>query len=143
MLNSARTVTMPLALFISADTGDAEIAGELRYDPADPFAVCLAIGVECAEPVVWCFGRDLLADGVSRASGLGDITIEPLSETGDREVQFTLATDCLATMIAQRERIVEFLVESFTVVPSGCELDRIDIDAEIAGLFTRSAGSGH
>src|ERR1700722_8629932 len=135
MLHPARTVTTPLTLFVSASGGDAEIQGELRYDPSDPLAVSLAIGVECSEPVVWVFGRDLLAEGVSRASGLGDITVEPATELDCHEIRITLATDCLATMIAPRDKVVEFLVESFTVVASGCELDSIDLDAEIAALL--------
>jgi hypothetical protein len=135
MLHPARTVTTALTLFVSADTGDAEIQAELRYDPRDPLAVSLAIGTECAEPVVWVFGRDLLSDGVSRACGLGDITVEPASDIDNREVRITLATDRLATMIAARDKVVEFLVESFTVVPSGCELDQIDFDAEISALL--------
>lgn len=135
MLHPARTVTTPLTLFVSADTGDAEIAAELRYDPNDPLAVSLVIGVESAEPVVWIFGRDLLADGVSRASGVGDITVEPACDPDRRDVRITLATNCLATMIAPRDKVVEFLVDSFTAVPSGCELDRIDMDAEIASLL--------
>jgi hypothetical protein len=135
MLHPASTVTTPLTLMVSAETGNAEIAAELRYDPSDPLAVCLAIGVECLEPVLWYFGRDLLADGVSRPTGVGDITVEPATGSEGREVRITLATNCLATMIAPRDKVIEFLVESFTAVPSGCELDGVDIDAELAALF--------
>jgi hypothetical protein len=136
MLHEAHTVTTPLTLAVSAITGDADVQAELRYDPSDPLAVSLAIGVECDEPVVWTFARDLLADGVNHSSGLGDITVEPVEDLGTaHDVRITLATDCLATMIAPRDRVVEFLVESFTAVPSGCEMDRIDLDAEIASLF--------
>jgi hypothetical protein len=136
MLHPSPTITTPLTLFVSADTGDAEVAAELRYDPRDPLAVSLAIGVECAAPVVWVFGRDLLADGTSRASGIGDITVEPAKDIDNRDLRITLATDCLATMIADRAKVVEFLVESFTIVPSGCELDQVDLDAEIAALLS-------
>jgi Streptomyces sporulation and cell division protein, SsgA len=136
MLHPAHTVTTPLTLSVSAVTGDAELAAELRYDPNDPFAVALAIGTECGEPVVWVFGRDLLADGVSRATGEGDITVEPASDIDSHEIRITLATDCLATMIAPRDTVVEFLVQSFTAVASGCELERIDIDAELAALLS-------
>jgi len=136
MLHEAHTVTTPLTLAVSAITGDADVQAELRYDPSDPLAVSLAIGVECEEPVVWTFARDLLADGVNHASGMGDITVEPVVDSGAvREIRITLATDCLATMIAPRDRVVEFLVESFTAVPSGTEMDRVDLDAEIASLM--------
>ncbi|HET7529458.1 MAG TPA: SsgA family sporulation/cell division regulator [Mycobacteriales bacterium] len=139
MLHLPRTITTPLALTVSTGTGEAELDAELRYDPADPFAVSLAIGVDCGEPVVWTFARELLADGVNSPSGEGDITIEPDMSDGfsinDRQLRITLATDCMATMLAPADRIVEFLVETFAVVPTGAELDRVDLDAEIAALL--------
>jgi hypothetical protein len=136
MLHPQHPVTVPLTLSVSVVTGDADIQAEFRYDPADPLAVSLAIGVECEEPVVWVFGRDLLADGVNHPTGEGDITIEPASAMDRREeVRITLATDTFATMIAPRDRVVEFLVASFTAVPSGCEMDLVDLDAEIASML--------
>jgi hypothetical protein len=140
MLHLPRTVTTPLSLVVSTGTGEAELDAELRYDPADPFAVSLAIGVECGEPVVWTFARDLLAAGVSAPTGEGDITIEPdpASALNDNErlLRITLATDCLATMLTSSDRVVEFLVETYAVVPTGSELDRVDLDAEIAALLS-------
>jgi hypothetical protein len=132
MLNSSQTVTKLLTLSVSAVTGDADLEAELRYDPSDPLAVSLAIGTECGEPVVWVFGRELLSDGVKDCAGEGDITIEPASDIDSRELRITLATDCLATMLAPRDEIVEFLVETYTVVPSGSEFDW---DAEISSLL--------
>src|SRR5438270_13815711 len=139
MLHLPRTITRPLALTVSTGTGEAELEAELRYDPADPFAVSLAIGVECGEPVVWTFARDLLSAGVSAPAGEGDITIEPDLSHGftaaERALRVTLATDCLATMLVSTDRVVEFLVETFALVPTGTELDRVDLDAEIAALL--------
>jgi hypothetical protein len=139
MLHLPRTVTTPLALVVSTGTGEAELDAELRYDPADPFAVSLAIGVECGEPVVWTFARDLLSAGVSAPTGEGDITIEPdpasALDDNERMLRITLATDCLATMLTSSDRVVEFLVETYAIVPTGSELDRVDLDAEIAALL--------
>jgi hypothetical protein len=139
MLHLPRTITTPLSLVVSTGTGEAELDAELRFDPADPFAVSLAIGVECGEPVVWTFARDLLAAGVSAPTGEGDITIEPdpasALDDDERLLRITLATDCLATMLTSSDRVVEFLVETYAVVPTGSELDRVDLDAEIAALL--------
>src|SRR3954468_14910985 len=102
MLHLPRTITTPLALVVTTATGEAELDAELRYDPSDPFAVSLAIGVDCGEPVVWTFARDLLSSGVSAPAGEGDITIEPDASRGfetERTLRITLATDCLATMV--------------------------------------------
>lgn len=136
MLNSSDTVTKILTLSVSAVTGDADLEAELHYDPSDPLAVSLAIGTECGEPVVWVFGRELLADGIKDCAGEGDITIEPARDDNSREVRITLATDCLATMLASRDEIVEFLVETYAIVPTGSEFDRIDWDAEISALLS-------
>jgi hypothetical protein len=138
MLHLPRTITTPLTLSVATGNGDAELSGELRYDPSDPFAVSLAIGVECGDPVVWTFARDLLSAGVTAPSGEGDITIEPAgNDFGDEEraLRITLATDCLATMLVSMDRVVEFLVETYALVPTGAELDRVDLDAEIAALL--------
>jgi hypothetical protein len=132
MLDSSRTVTTRLTLTVSAATGDARLDAEFRYDANDPLAVSLAIGTQCDEPVVWVFARDLLASGVSAPVGEGDITIEP---AGGDAIRITLATDCLATLLAPRGRVAEFLIESFTRVPSGTEFSGVDIDAEIAALL--------
>jgi hypothetical protein len=126
MLNDSRTVTTALTLSVSAVTGDADL---------DPLAVTLAIGVECGEPVLWVFARDLLAAGVREPAGEGDIAIEPADSPEGHQVRITLTTDCLATMLAPRDKIVEFLVETFTLVASGCEFDEIDFDAEINALL--------
>jgi hypothetical protein len=139
MLHLPRTITTPLSLVVSTGTGEAELDAELRYDPADPFAVSLAIGVECGEPVVWTFARDLLSAGVSAPTGEGDITIEPdpasALDNDARQLRITLATDCLATMLASSDSVVEFLVETYAIVPTGSELDRVDLDSEIAALL--------
>jgi hypothetical protein len=117
MLQMPSTITKPLALTVTTGNGEADLTGELRYDPADPFAISLAIGTECGEPVIWTFARDLLSAGVSAPSCEGDITIEPdLSEGAEERVlRVTLATDCLATMLIST--------------------DRVDLDSEIAALL--------
>ena len=131
-----QTVTTPVTLLVTASTGEAEIAAELRYEPSDPLAVSLVIGIGCSEPVVWTFARDLLQAGISGPAGEGDITIEPADDgISQRALRITLATDCLATMLMSRDRAVEFLVETYSIVASGCELDHVDLDAEIAALL--------
>lgn len=137
MLHLPKTVTAPVMLSVTAASGEADIAAELRYDPSDPLAVSLAIGVECAEPVVWTFARDLLQAGVSAPAGEGDITVEPADTApgSPRRLRITLATDCLATMLVSSDQVIEFLVETYALVGSGCELDDIDIDAELEALF--------
>ena len=136
MRQPATTVTIPLTLAVTAGTGSGDLPGELRYDPADPFAVSLAIGIEGGAAVVWTFARDLLADGLCRPSGDGDIQVEPITTEDGREVDITLTTDCRATLSAPRDTVVAVLVEVFSAVPVGTELDHLDIDAELAALLS-------
>src|SRR5437764_2109809 len=96
MLHLPRTITTPLSLTVSTGTAEAELDAELRYDPADPFAVTLAIGTEFGEPVIWTFARDLLASGVTAVTGEGDISIEP--DMGEeRLLRIALATRIVGT----------------------------------------------
>src|SRR3954451_9449856 len=116
MLHLPRTITTPLTLTVTTGTGEAELSGELRYDPADPFAVSLAIGVECGEPVIWTFERELLSAGVNSPSGEGPIAVEPdmsRGSIGEPQLRVTLAIDCMATMLASTDLVVVFLVETY------------------------------
>lgn len=136
MLDTPQTVTSPVTLLVTAATGEAEIAAELRYEPTDPFAVSLVIGTAHTDPVTWVFSRELLNDGLTAPTGEGDITVEPAGDwLGQRVLRITLATDCLATMLLSAQAATEFLMASYAVVPTGCELDHIDFDAEIDALL--------
>lgn len=135
MLDLPRTVTTAITLAVSTADADAEVAGELRYDPTDPFAVTLVVCPELSSPVEWVFARELLSQGVAAPIGEGDVTVEPMNVAGARLVQITLATDKVASLVTSTDTVVEFLVESYALVPSGCELDDIDIDAAISALL--------
>lgn len=135
MLPVPRILTMPIALSLTAGPGFAELSAELRYDPSDPFAVTLQIGTESDAPVVWVFARELLSTGMGARVGEGDITVEPASAGSERMLRITLATDCVATMLTPSDPIVEFLVESYALVPGGTESEHVDFEAEIASLL--------
>jgi hypothetical protein len=136
MLDTPDTLTCPVSLLVNASTGEAEIGAELRYDPADPFAVSLVIGADCPDAVTWVFARDLLSDGLNSPSGTGDITVEPGGlRLGRPVLRITLSTDSVATMLLSTDAAMEFLMESFVLVPSGSEADHIDFDSEISALL--------
>ena len=59
----------------------------------------------------------------------------PATELDERLVRITLANETVASMTVRQAEVVEFLCATYTLVPSGCELDAIDIDAEIAELL--------
>ena len=59
------------------------LAAELRYDPADPYAVSLAFLKDDRE-LVWVFGRDLLLRGLCEPSGDGDVHVFPWVDADGR-----------------------------------------------------------
>ena len=62
-----------------------EMEGELRYDPADPFAVTLTIFAP-GWPVRWTMARDLLLGGCYAPAGEGDVRVEPCLDDEGRAV---------------------------------------------------------
>ena len=65
------TVTQPVHLELIDSSGAATpIEAELRYDPADPYAVTTVFKTGASQ-VRWTFGRELLAEGLYEPSGDG------------------------------------------------------------------------
>lgn len=130
--------------FVEAD-GDAQSAyrAELIYDPTRPYTVKLSMTeTPGAAPVVWIFARDLLAEGLERPAGLGDLIVWPDGERvmiklfgQDRDTgEFNWQTGAMA-----RRSVRHFLVKSYDLVPVGVEPKHLDIDAALAALFSQAA----
>lgn len=135
MLHLPRTVSVRIQMSVATADAQADVDAELRYDPADPFAVTLVVCPDAQSPVEWVFARELLTTGLAEPNGEGDVTIEPVSDGGEWLVGITLATDTVASLVTRADRVAEFLTETYVLVPSGCETDHIDLDAEIAALL--------
>lgn len=52
------------------------VRARLRYDARDPYAVHLLVHAE-PKPVSWTFARTLLAVGLDRPAGIGDVRVWP------------------------------------------------------------------
>jgi hypothetical protein len=91
-------------------TGPIPCAAQLGYTKAEPLAVTIDFAWSMpldGRPVRWCFARDLLAQGVSRASGQGDVRIGPLgSQHTLLELRSHLAT---ATLTCPTAALEDFL----------------------------------
>jgi len=66
------------------------VAADLRYDSADPYAVCLALHVDATRTVELDLRPKLLADGIHRRVGLGDVVVEPVHVRRQDDVRITL-----------------------------------------------------
>ena len=108
----------------------------LRYSAADPYAVRLVLlpdgGVEGEGPesVEWLFARSLLTEGLLAPTGHGDVRVR----VDGHEVGVELAGS--AMVLLPLAGLVEFLADSYEVVPTGTEtLTDSALDEEIARLL--------
>ncbi|MFH8291935.1 SsgA family sporulation/cell division regulator [Streptomyces sp. NPDC018059] len=138
-------MTLPLASVTRTMTVHVSIPGELpaplpaqlHYDVHDPYAVRLSLGAPVARPVDWVFARDLLAAGVHRTSGVGDVLVIPLCATRPR-VRVVLRSGAGTAVVAMpMAEVTAFLRQSRTLVPVGMEGLHLDLDHAVAELTGR------
>ncbi len=135
MLHLPRTVSVRIAMSVATADAHAEVEAELRYDPSDPFAVALVVCPDAESPVEWVFARELLTTGLAEPTGQGDVTVEPVQGDDGWLLEITLATDSVASLVTPADRVAEFVTETYVIVPTGSEMDHVDVDAEIATLL--------
>ena len=105
-----------------------------RYRCIDPFAVHLRLFVDQCQTVTWILSRELLAAGLTRPSGVGDVRIYPGGDGALIELRST--TDAHAVLLADRRPIQQFVDHTMSIVPSGSEIALYDIDADLTRLTT-------
>ncbi|MFF4139027.1 SsgA family sporulation/cell division regulator [Streptomyces mirabilis] len=84
------------------------------------------------EPVTWAFDRDLLAQGILRPSGEGDVRLRP-THTGPDAV-LILALPPGPPTSQPPSQVTHRLERTYHLVPSGREGDGIDLNAELSRL---------
>ncbi len=113
------------------------LAAELRYDPADPYAVAMAFLKDDVE-VVWVFARGLLLRGVYEPVGVGDVQVFPsVDEDGRAVVALVLRAPTGAALVEGKTReFLDFLAQTTRAVWPGTEQDhhRVTDDAIAAIL---------
>jgi hypothetical protein len=122
------------------DGPDRPVHASLSYSPRDPYAVRVAFHTGGTEIVEWTFARSLLSDGVTHPVGEGDVQVWPTDD--EDQAGFCLALSSpsgRALFEAPLPRIVAFLTQTYSVVPTGSETQLIDVDAELASLLKGDA----
>lgn len=117
--------------------GDASVPVPvvLRYDSGDPYAVHATFRTG-GEGVDWVFARELLAAGVNRASGSGDVRVWPGDENEGDVVFLALSSpDGKALLEAPAEPLRSFVARTTLLVPPGEESAYLDIDSTVALLL--------
>lgn len=132
------TVTAEFALrLVVPGSGALPVLTDLRYHPGDPYAVHVTFRTGSDDEVVeWTFARQLLTDGVARPVGDGDVQVWPAYADRAPVVCLALSSPAgRAVFEMPLGALAEFLTRTYTVVPTGCESDFVDLDAELAALL--------
>lgn len=131
------TVTQGVTLELIDSAGAATpIEAELRYDPADPYAVTTVFKTGASQ-VRWTFGRELLAEGLYEPAGDGDVHVWPcLDSSGHAVVIIELCSpDGEALVQAKTGDLRIFVDRMAKAVAPGTESELVDVDATIAAIF--------
>ncbi|MFG3497439.1 SsgA family sporulation/cell division regulator [Streptomyces sp. NPDC047928] len=125
-----------LAHLVASEPRMDTVPATLRYDSDDPFAVRMAFpapatleGVE----VAWEFSRDLLAAGVDRPAGFGDVRVRPYDR--DRTAVEFHAPEGVAMVHVRTTEVRRFLRRCQHLVPTGLEHHFLNLDHDLAELL--------
>lgn len=151
MVPDVVTAELVLSLVIPGDSV-WPVDARVSYSAADPYAVSLTFMTsdEPGEGICWTFARQLLTDGITRSVGDGDVQVHPRSiadpeASVDADVEGPRSVVVLsmsspngsATFEASMHDVVEFLADTYAVVPTGTESAHVDVDAAIAAILGR------
>jgi len=107
----------------------------MRYDIADPYAVCAELPGAPGRGVSWVFARDLMSQGLTAPTGDGDVRIWPAG-SGRADVRIAFRSpDGEALLQAAIRDVVDFLRRSHSLCPPGREGDYLEVDATLRRLL--------
>ncbi|WP_199847074.1 SsgA family sporulation/cell division regulator [Kitasatospora fiedleri] len=118
------------------------VPARLVYRTDDPYAVHVAFHVDSAQPIGWFFARDLLAQGLLRPTGLGDVRVWPASVDGRRTVTLMLCSpEGDAFLQAPAARVAAWVRHTLHLVPPGGAAERDRVDRALDALFAANAAN--
>lgn len=132
-----RVIRHRLVVELVGPHGPTPLVAELRYDPADPYAVRMVF-LKGTDEVVWLFGRDLLLRGVSEPVGEGDVRVFPeVDAEGRAVVIIALSAPAGQALVESRARdVLDFLARTARVVWPGTEAEhQAGTDEAIAAIL--------
>lgn len=117
----------------AGDTDRFPVLAHLSYDPSDPFAVTIVFSHDGRVLARWQLDREMVAEGLTRPVGIGDVRLRPESRGVGRELRMEFLGETHAdggrhhaVVFAWAETVGEFLHETRLTVPPGCEEVRVD-----------------
>ncbi|MCR3753618.1 MULTISPECIES: SsgA family sporulation/cell division regulator [Lentzea] len=116
--------------FVRPNGSTAPVETELLYRSEDPFAVTMRFRAG-GSVATWVMGRDLLAEGMSRRAGDGDVRLRPHSS---RVLVLELVSDRHMTVFrVPAGTLRKFLAATDRLVPRGTE--HFDADAFLSTVL--------
>ncbi|MFS8101847.1 SsgA family sporulation/cell division regulator [Lentzea alba] len=116
--------------FVRPDGNTAPVETELLYQADDPFAVTMRFHAG-GGVATWIMGRDLLAEGMTKATGIGDVRLRPHAS---RTLMLELISDRHVTVFRlPTGTLRKFLDATYRLVPPGAE--RFDADAFLSTVL--------
>jgi hypothetical protein len=110
---------------------DEEISATFTYRADDPYAVTAVFSTREGD-IWWSFARDLLLDGLTHATGDGDVKVCPISAN---EIGFKLESpDGAARLVCDRTTLLWFVDQIFAIVPAGEESCYFEMDTWLADV---------
>jgi len=138
LMNTTVSCELHLRLVVSSESSLPVPAG-LRYDTADPYAVHATFHTGAEETVEWVFARDLLAEGLHRPTGTGDVRVWPSRSHGQGVVCIALSSPEGEALLEAPARALEsFLKRTDAAVPPGTEHRHFDLDTELSHILAES-----
>ncbi len=130
------SITFPVDVHVTVPGAPpVPLPGELRYDRADPYAVCLSLGRPTPFSVDWFFARSLLAEGLRRPAGIGDIVVIPQRHRHPDALRILLRPRAgVALLDVKASAVGAFLRQTEVMVPPGTEHRHLDMDDVVARL---------
>jgi hypothetical protein len=136
---SSRPVTVSAELQVALVVPGATslpVKASLAYDAIDPYAVRVTFHTGAGDAVQWTFARQLLTDGVTAPTGVGDVRTWPAASDRGPVVCLSLSSPSgNALFEIPVPELVEFLTMTYAAVPTGAETDHVDVEAELADLL--------
>ncbi|WP_316770597.1 SsgA family sporulation/cell division regulator [Streptomyces sasae] len=115
------------------DESVVPVPTKLQYHAGDPYAVRATFCPSGGRAAEWFFARELLADGLRRPVGAGDIRLRPTRRRGQDMVLIALLPPAgQAELLLPRAVVARFLRRTDAVVPPGAEGGHLALDAELS-----------
>ncbi|MBA4867295.1 SsgA family sporulation/cell division regulator [Streptomyces sp. PSKA54] len=107
-----------------------------HYDPRDPLTVSVCLHPPESPAVTWVISRDLLYEGTQGPTGIGDVRLWPSLTYARSVVCMQLESRGMAALFeVSLPHLEGWLLNTFSLVPPGTELDRTNWDLLVERLL--------